>query len=1399
MRKLLQIAIVLFLAHSAFGQDLGHFQEWCQAGGQKVVLQGLQSITQVQASYPQCQVTVYFSGTTTKAIIYSDNTISPGVLTNPYVANIDGSFGFYADTVNIYDVTISGAGLPAPFTFSAVTLPSVNGGSSGGVSGNGIVSCLSRWTGSTVLSSSGLCDDLAGNLSYTSTNVNLTTSLIGGNAAISGAPNSSGNGGAGVINGGSSVSGGVGGPVLLVPGLGPTAGTNGAVAIGTGLTAQPFSLFTGVVVFASLGTPPNNPVLASPSRKGAILFCTDCSGPQDGASVGTVAIGGGSGTLVLYDGTNWRTVSGVGTGGGGGGSVTQVNPATGVGTLAPLAHFGFSNQTTTPLLTLTLDNAAAHKFFGNNTGSTAAPDYESIGTGDLPFTYSGNTTKLVTESGSITSGNCPQADASGNLVDSGAPCGGGGSNATSIQGNPVTSGTLTIPGTGYFLNPGATALIGQRKLIFDMRDYTSGGNMLDCTGNVDNSTLLNALGSTNNAMNAYAFVFPVGCVIGIANSWLVKNQSAFVIEGPSTAGANGINLAPTFKAIAGGNIATGSPMIDMEYVDGFVVQNIAINGNNIASTGINVDKTGSGGVVNTTDGIFRRLYVTGNDTGNKFIGIYFSLVSTSNVEDMRVLDSTFFCGTGATKGVAAIVIGASTNAKNERILHNDIHQCAIGVKQLTGGVDIEFNEFGNNSLDMQLSSWSDPNEVVKYNLGESSAIGQQFLVVPVAGAGGQPLDFGGNNIPINDVCAVDFSNARVTYSALNTFYVGGGGSTGTGVCNTATGGVNMGALTLSGSSLTAITSSAGVHKTTIEGFNSKDVSIPQWYSNITHKTLLSTGTGFQQNTVFYGSTDNQDGFAPSSSSTQNVSPCLTNTQCLNESSMEVTGIVTPTMYGCLGTGGTGTTYGFYISALDASGNETLLRGANPYQSCSGPATLNGTTNYLTVYGLGDPGATSCNLYMVNTANSLQVAVWNGSAWAGSGSSGISCTSAWTFQVNSVAGSFPIITPKSPYNKTLAYLFRGKEVDFQYGTPLKGYSDKGITLKWSIDSATGNAVLNNLTLNGTCSGSGCFPYPTAGIPISTGTAWASSLSETDGSMIAGVAGSWAKVTALPNGITATTQSAGDNSGKVATNSYVDSGLALKLNTNNSSPTGTFDGSALTQQKLPVAAAFLTLANGEIGYDTTNKGWHVWQNGADNLIGVFTGSLTNGHCAQIQVTGSVANIIDAGGACGTSSMVYPSGDGIPIVVGGASWGTTLSETDGQMLAGVSGAWTKVTALPNGITATTQTPASNDTKVATDAYVDAHFIASGTQALGTTLIPSATCATTINVSASGVATTDVPKLSFNSDPTSTVGFIPSTSGTLTIFAFPSLNTVNIRVCNYTASGITPGAVTLNWNVQR
>ncbi len=93
----------------------------------------------------------------------------------------------------------------------------------------------------------------------------------------------------------------------------------------------------------------------------------------------------------------------------------------------------------------------------------------------------------------------------------------------------------------------------------------------------------------------------------------------------------------------------------------------------------------------------------------------------------------------------------------------------------------------------------------------------------------------------------------------------------------------------------------------------------------------------------------------------------------------------------------------------------------------------------------------------------------------------------------------------------------------------------------------------------------------------------------------------------------------------------------------------------------------------------------------------------------------------------------------------------------------------------------------------------IAAGQKALATSLIGSGACTAAQTATATGTLTTDVIQVAFAADPTAVTGYVPLSTGMLTIIYYPTADTVNFKVCNNTGSGITPGAVTLNWAVHR
>jgi hypothetical protein len=120
----------------AFGQTTTYAatQGYCQLGATKVVTQGMNSTTMVQASYPKCQVKVYLTGTTNLQTIYADKGHTTQ-LANPFTATTQASWLFYSATGANVDIVLSG-GTPVPLP-QTVTLADVSVGGGGGGGGSG--------------------------------------------------------------------------------------------------------------------------------------------------------------------------------------------------------------------------------------------------------------------------------------------------------------------------------------------------------------------------------------------------------------------------------------------------------------------------------------------------------------------------------------------------------------------------------------------------------------------------------------------------------------------------------------------------------------------------------------------------------------------------------------------------------------------------------------------------------------------------------------------------------------------------------------------------------------------------------------------------------------------------------------------------------------------------------------------------------------------------------------------------------------------------------------------------------------------------------------------------------------------------------------------------------------
>jgi hypothetical protein len=68
------------------------------------------------APAPSATVTVYNAGTLDLATIYSDNLVAPTPLGNPFTADVNGYFFFYAQPAR-YDINFSAGGIVSPYTW----------------------------------------------------------------------------------------------------------------------------------------------------------------------------------------------------------------------------------------------------------------------------------------------------------------------------------------------------------------------------------------------------------------------------------------------------------------------------------------------------------------------------------------------------------------------------------------------------------------------------------------------------------------------------------------------------------------------------------------------------------------------------------------------------------------------------------------------------------------------------------------------------------------------------------------------------------------------------------------------------------------------------------------------------------------------------------------------------------------------------------------------------------------------------------------------------------------------------------------------------------------------------------------------------------------------------------
>ena len=118
-RLFIYLLFLLACTLPVLGQSIVKYQGLASQGNVQVTSGGVGSSNRVLGSYPLCTVTVYATGTTTLATLYSDSTLTPK--SNPFTATSEGYYEFYI-VAGTYDIRFSGTGISTPFTRSAITI-----------------------------------------------------------------------------------------------------------------------------------------------------------------------------------------------------------------------------------------------------------------------------------------------------------------------------------------------------------------------------------------------------------------------------------------------------------------------------------------------------------------------------------------------------------------------------------------------------------------------------------------------------------------------------------------------------------------------------------------------------------------------------------------------------------------------------------------------------------------------------------------------------------------------------------------------------------------------------------------------------------------------------------------------------------------------------------------------------------------------------------------------------------------------------------------------------------------------------------------------------------------------------------------------------------------------------
>jgi hypothetical protein len=370
---------------------------------------------------------------------------------------------------------------------------------------------------------------------------------------------------------------------VLANATGSPASPTAVTTLPTGLTVPSATLSsptittafnaTGLVTVGDLATQATNTVLGNATSGTAsptALAVGSCSAAAD-ALIWTTNTGFGCNTSITAAAAPVAGITGFGAGvetaltvnvgtagafvvlGGAGGtpsSLTLTNatglPISGIASLGTGVGTALGNNVnvTSGLVTQTATLTANLPVIGGGSGTGV-----SVGT------RSGNTTAFVTTTGAHTTSDCAQWDLNGNLIDSGAICGGGGGGSLTVTDgtNSVTSTTTLTVGNGFVVGGSA----GSATLNLKTGDNTKTANYSVAAADMGQALNLDATTGTPalTLPAASSTIFAPGMSLNVTNNgtvnWTITNSTGLTMTG-----LNSTTLPPgaggTFVANANG-------------------------------------------------------------------------------------------------------------------------------------------------------------------------------------------------------------------------------------------------------------------------------------------------------------------------------------------------------------------------------------------------------------------------------------------------------------------------------------------------------------------------------------------------------------------------------------------------------------------------------------------------------------------------------------------------------------------------------------------------------------------------------------------------------------------------------------------------------------------------------